>query len=1113
MPRPERPLDPGGGVVQRLAADLRALRERAGSPGYRELARRAHFSATTLSDAAGGQKLPSLAVTVAYARACGGDQEEWEARWRAVAAEELAPTELEVGDGETGAPYVGLTTFQPEDADRFFGREELVDEVVNFLTERRFMSVFGPSGSGKSSLLRAGVIPAVSQRSADNGHLWPTVLFTPGERPLDECATHLARLLGIPAGSVLADLTDDPRYLHLAIRQSLVDQPDEVDLLLVVDQFEEVFTLCQDTGQRSQFIAALLAAAFALTSRVRVVLGIRADFYSRCAEHPDLVEALRDGQILVGPMQAEQLRAAITRPAVRASLMVETALVSTIVSEMVGRPGALPLMSHALVETWRRRRGCTLTLADYEATGGVEGALTQTAERAYTSLNAEERHAAREVFLRLTALGEGTEDTRRRILTTELDHQDPVTTVVLETLARARLLTLGENTIEIAHETLIRSWPRLRGWLTDNRDDLRIHRQLTEATQTWEGLSRDPGALYRGLQLATAREWCTRRRTRLTSGEQQFLDASIAAQTCEYHTRQRRARRLWILTVSLAIVACLSAATSVIAVYQRQDAATQRTLALSRELAAKANAVAVAQPGASIRLAIAAFLQAPTTEARSALLTAQGQPFIARLAGHTGAINAVAFSPDGRVLATAGNDGATTLWDVAIYQETATLTRHTGPIHGIAFSPDGHTLATAGNDGTATLWDVSSHQETTTLTGHTGPIHGIAFSPDGRTLATAGDDGTMLWNVTTHQEITTLTNHTGPIHGIAFSPDGRTLATAGNDGTMLWNVTTHQEITTLTNHTGPIHGIAFSPDGHTLATAGNDGTATLWDVPSHQETTTLTGHTGAIHGIAFSPDGHTLATTSGDINLWDTTSRREITTLIGHLGTILAVAFSADGHTFATASEDHTVAMWDLNGRTLTSYPLSAHPHMAFSPDGRTLATAGDGGTVLWDVATHQEITTLTNHTGAMNAVAFSPDGHTLATAGDGGTVLWDVATHQEITTLTNHTGAMNAVAFSPDGHTLATGSYDGTTTLWDVATHQETATLTRHTGPIHGIAFSPDGHTLATAGNDGSVRLWDLDVDNVIKYLCQVISGGITRPRPNEAKIIPDEPSQSICR
>ncbi|HSZ30643.1 MAG TPA: hypothetical protein VK784_12925, partial [Pseudonocardiaceae bacterium] len=883
----------------------------------------------------------------------------------------------------------GLTTFQPEDADRFFGREELVDEVVNFLTERRFMSVFGPSGSGKSSLLRAGVIPAVSQRSADNGHLWPTVLFTPGERPLDECATHLARLLGIPAGSVLADLTDDPRYLHLAIRQSLVDQPDEVDLLLVVDQFEEVFTLCQDTGQRSQFIAALLAAAFALTSRVRVVLGIRADFYSRCAEHPDLVEALRDGQILVWPMQAEQLRAAITRPAVRASLMVETALVSTIVSEMVGRPGALPLMSHALVETWRRRRGCTLTLADYEATGGVEGALTQTAERAYTSLNAEERHAAREVFLRLTALGEGTEDTRRRILTTELDHQDPVTTVVLETLARARLLTLGENTIEIAHETLIRSWPRLRGWLTDNRDDLRIHRQLTEATQTWEGLSRDPGALYRGLQLATAREWCTRRRTRLTSGEQQFLDASIAAQTCEYHTRQRRARRLWILTVSLAIVACLSAATSVIAVYQRQDAATQRTLALSRELAAKANAVAVAQPGASIRLAIAAFLQAPTTEARSALLTAQGQPFIARLAGHTGAINAVAFSPDGRVLATAGNDGATTLWDVAIYQETATLTRHTGPIHGIA-----------------------------------------------------------------------------------FSPDGRTLATAGDDGTMLWNVTTHQEITTLTNHTGPIHGIAFSPDGHTLATAGNDGTATLWDVPSHQETTTLTGHTGAIHGIAFSPDGHTLATTSGDINLWDTTSRREITTLIGHLGTILAVAFSADGHTFATASEDHTVAMWDLNGRTLTSYPLSAHPHMAFSPDGRTLATAGDGGTVLWDVATHQEITTLTNHT-----------------------------------------GAMNAVAFSPDGHTLATGSYDGTTTLWDVATHQETATLTRHTGPIHGIAFSPDGHTLATAGNDGSVRLWDLDVDNVIKYLCQVISGGITRPRPNEAKIIPDEPSQSICR
>lgn len=574
MPRPQGPLDPTEGVMQQFAADLRRLREQAGNPGYRELARHAHFSAAALSTAAAGKKLPTLAVTLAYAQACGGNRAEWETRWHTVAAE-LAPAEQQELTEAHGSPYVGLASFQPHDADRFFGREHLVEELTHQVNERRFTAVFGPSGSGKSSLLRAGLIPALSADHAD----WPVVLLTPGEHPLAECAAHLARLLHTPASTVLADLTADPHHLHLAIRQALIEHPKTVDLLLVVDQFEEVFALCPDTSERRQFIAALLAAAQASTSRTRVVLGVRTDFYGNCAHHPDLVEALRDGQTLVGPMHAEELRAAITRPAARAGLSVEATLVATIITEMLGRAGALPLMSHCLVETWRRRRGTTLSLAGYHASGGIDSAVAQTAERTYTALTTDQQHAARDLMLRLTRLGDNTEDTRRRIPTNELDHDDPAVAHTLDAFTRARLLTVGENTIEIAHEALIHAWPRLRDWLTDDRDAIHTHHRLTDATRIWESLDRDTGALYRGVQLATAQAWHTRRRTTtLTTSEQDFLTASLTAHAQERRTRRRGASLLVALAAAVTVLAGVTVAASINAAQHPPD-----STALSRD--------------------------------------------------------------------------------------------------------------------------------------------------------------------------------------------------------------------------------------------------------------------------------------------------------------------------------------------------------------------------------------------------------------------------------------------------------------------------------------------------------------------------------------------------
>ncbi|MBP2329605.1 WD40 repeat protein/energy-coupling factor transporter ATP-binding protein EcfA2 [Kibdelosporangium banguiense] len=1053
MPRPEGPLDPDAGVVQRFAWELRQLREKAGSPPYRELGRRAHYSQATLAKAAGGRDLPSLAVTIAYVRACGGDTEEWEARWREAAAE-AAPGALagvtDAREADAVAPYVGLAAFGLEDADRFFGREQLVAELVGKLERHRFVAVVGASGSGKSSLLRAGLLPAVREECA-------AVVITPGADPVSR------------------------------LQRALEARPAGTDVLLVVDQFEELFTLCPDRAAQERFITGLLETVRQPGSRTQVVLGVRADFYAHCAQHGGLVEALREAQVLVGPMNTDELRAVITGPAVRFGYSVEGALAARLIGDATGQPGVLPLVSHALRETWRRRRGNALTLAGYDAAGGIQRAIARTAEQAYASLDGEQQRIARQIFGRLVALGEGTEDTKRRIDRSELDHGNPDTAVVVDALVLARLLTVDADNVEIAHEALIRCWPRLRDWLTEDRDGLRIHRQLTEAAQAWDALDRDPGALYQGTRLDLARDWANTppQRAHMNALEQKFLDASN-------HAAQRRTRRLRQLVAALATLLVLAMAASVVAIQQRQTALDQRQTALAGKLAAKSATLAVVgQPDASMLLAVEAFHQDPTlVEARSALLSSQSQYFTARLAGHTDAVFGVAFSPDGRILATASADQAVRLWDVANHNLIATLTGHTSEVYGVAFSPDGHTLATTSRDQTVRLWDVANHNLIATLSGHTGGVSDVAFSPDGRILATASDDMTVrLWDVANHNLIATLTGHTSEVFAVAFSPDGRILATASDDMTVrLWDVANHNLIATLTGHTGAVSDVAFSPDGRILATASDDMTVRLWDVANHNLIATLTGHTSEVFEVAFSPDGHTLATASADqaVRLWDVANHNLIATLTGHTSEVFEVAFSPDGHTLATAGRDNTAVLWGMNSPILTPYPAAPAFDVAFSPGGHILATASaDQAVRLWDVANHNLIATLTGHTGAVSDVAFSPDGHTLATASADQTVrLWDVANHNLIATLTGHTSEVYGVAFSPDGHTLATTSRDQTVRLWDVANHNLIATLTGHTSEVYGVAFSPDGHTLATASADQTVRLWDVANHNLIATL-----------------------------
>jgi class 3 adenylate cyclase len=416
---------------------------------------------------------------------------------------------------DAACPYMGLRSFEAADSGLYFGRDEVIGALLGRLATNRLLSVVGASGSGKSSLVRAGLVPRLRDGALPGSRDWEVLLITPGAHPLAELASRLGALAGLSAASILRDLEADVRTFDLTVRQALADRPESARVLLVADQFEELFTLCRDEAERQRFIDALLTAIGIPGGRTMAILAMRADFYGEAARYPGLAEALEVSHALLGPMSQDDLLAAIERPAAATGLRVEPGLSERILRDVGDEPGGLPLLSHALLETWKRRDGRTLTAAGYAAAGGVRGAIAQTAETVYGALSAADQAIARNLFVRLTELGEGTEDTRRRVAFSEVVPEGATGEAVRDVITRladARLLTTSADSVEVAHEALIREWPRLRLWLDDDREGLRLMRHLTESAQAWERLGRDPGELYRGARLTAALEWVDRGR-------------------------------------------------------------------------------------------------------------------------------------------------------------------------------------------------------------------------------------------------------------------------------------------------------------------------------------------------------------------------------------------------------------------------------------------------------------------------------------------------------------------------------------------------------------------------------------------------------------------------
>lgn len=1131
MARQERPLEPGNDVITGFAADLRALRHEAGNPPYRALAARAHYSAASLSDAASGRKLPSLAVTLAYVGACGGDVAEWEERWRDLAGS---------ATDDAPAPYVGLAAFQVEDTERFFGRDDLVDDLLTRLNDRRVLAVVGASGAGKSSLLRAGLLA----RLRADGPARQTIVFTPGSHPIEELTLPLAGLTGGSARRLRDELDGGPRGLHQVVRQLLADEPAHTELVIVIDQFEELFTLCHDRRERDQFIELMLTAARAENSRCRVVLGIRADFYAHVTTHAELTEAMRDAHVVVGPMTTDQLRQAVSDPASRAGYTVETALLTRLIGDTSGQPSVLPLLSHALLETWRRRRGTILTLDGYERAGGLDRAVANTAEDLYTSLSEPQRERARQLFLRLTALGEGTEDTKRRIHRDELDLDDQDTGVVLERLTQARLLTADELGIEISHEALLRSWPRLTTWLTQDREGFRTHRQLTETAQVWDSLDHDPGTLYRGARLTIAREWAGRDGAALSTRERRFLDASVAADAREQTATRRRARRMKQLVALLSVLLVVAVSATVVAMKAQGAATDQRDSALSQKVADEADLLRAGNPALAAQLSLAAYRLAPTVDARGSLLSASTAPLTSRF-DHD--IETMAFTRDGRMVATGGADATVRLWDLSVpHRPTplATLPRRQDEVNTVLITPGGRTLVIVSDDGVLSKWQIDDRRKPYHLNDFrtSTPVVRAALSPDGRTIATAGVDGSVeVWDLDSpHNPVSVRQAHTSAVNSVAFSPQGTVLATAGEDGTAaLWDLNDWHQISTLAGHEGAVLSVAFNPRGDLLATTGADHQALVWDVGDPRSptvTSSLPGHINYVSSVAFSPDGTAVATASWDhtARLWDLTdparpALRQVMT--SHTNEVWLVLFTPDGRGVATASTDHTAMLTDIPGPMLTGHAQALatasyrpdgrlvavgsedftarlwdvvdpdHPRpvavldgltgpvkaAVFSPDGATLALGSIDNTIaLWDVSDPRSpvrLPVLTGHTNGVWSIVFTPDGDLMASTGLGDSVVrfWDVSDPRHpkpAGTLPDQGFGAMSVALAPDGETLATTVSD-TVTLWNIADPGEPVPLARltegHTDRVNSVAFSPDGRTLASASLDRTVRLWDV--------------------------------------
>ncbi|HSK26384.1 MAG TPA: BTAD domain-containing putative transcriptional regulator [Jiangellales bacterium] len=1055
-------------------------------------------------------------------------------------------------------PWKGLAAYDVEDARWFVGRERLVADLVTRLATTRLLAVVGDSGSGKSSAVHAGLLAALDAGALPGSEGWTRWVMRPGAHPMSELVRVVLQSTE-PEPDRVADLLDRLVYGGAVGSRTL----------LVVDQAEELWSTCEDPAEREAFLDAL-TEALAAASSTSVVVVLRADHVARLGERPELAEAAADGTVLVGSPTPPELRRAVEEPAARAGLALDVGLADALVEDAGREPGLLPLFSTALTELWAHRVDHYLTLTAYSRSGGLRGAVARMAEAAFGRLTPAEQEAARVLLLRLAVpLGDGVGASRRRVRLSELEAlPNPLVASVVRPLAEARLLSVGAGHVEVAHEALFREWPRLRGWLEDDASARAVQHRLGTAAEEWDRGGRDPLEVWRGARLASGLDFATAHPHEVTSTERAFLEAGAARQDAERAEAERAAtetarqnRRLRGLLGGVAVLLVAAVVAGGLALTARERAATEAVVAGVRELTAASAAVLESDPELAVHLALNAFedvraqetpvrhdaetqLHAAVTSVRlvetftdiggAVAWSPAGDVFVTEgpedtglidvrsaatgdsvraWPGHDVDVNMVAFSSDGALLATTGDDGALRVWDVATRAAVGGLQLGGGQVWGPSFSPDGSLVAAA--------WHATEESPPAVLVMEplsgtvlarvptAGDVRSTSFSPAGDRLVVAVDDPpqVLVVRLPTGEATELLPPHRWPVNQVAWSPDGRWIASTSADGTArIWDASLAAVWATLYGHGSQVIAVAWSPDSTRLATGGADGTARVWglDDVGARQLLRLSGRStrSGVVGLAFSPDGQRLLTGDDALSasVWDVGAggSAEWVTLPAPFGAFTGVDFTADGRAVVTTGPQADAVVSDLaDGHVLLRTGSHGPPgdpgtgthvyELEASPDGSRIATATDASARIWDAATGDLVAAVEPGAGH---VSWSSDGSLLAVPGDaeGGN-----APRGGVTTVVDRDGnlvaevsegpgrAVDAAALSPDGRLLATGSSliervdadEERVTVWDWQAGEALLTLETSAADVE---FSPDGSLLATAQfSPSTASVWDV--------------------------------------